>query len=181
MPLFCQSILHDRKPFAGLFLPLLHCTKNFQTWHFGKLIQDIDLFQTPGKSSLLPLLYFCIKPCSTYVLLVPMQRQRKTQRATLLSDLHDEGIPSLFKMRWRGLKTELSKLNNGGCRPGPSMVLPCLVPWGGIPCDTPVCHYGVIQYLPSACCRDSTDTSSYCLAFPLPFPNKERKGKQEIV
>lgn len=99
MPLLCQSILHHRKPFAGLFLPLLHYTQNFQRCHFGKLIQDIDLFQTTGKSSLLPLFFFCIKPCSTYVLLVPVQKQRWTQRATLPSDLHDEGIPCIFKMR----------------------------------------------------------------------------------
>lgn len=58
MPLFCQSILPNRKPFAGLFLPLLHCTQNFQTCHFGKLIQDINLFQTTGKPSLLSFVFF---------------------------------------------------------------------------------------------------------------------------
>lgn len=61
------------------------------------------------------------------------------------------------------------------------LVLPCLVTWGGVLCDTPVCHYGVIQYLPSACCRDSTGTSPYCLAFPFPLPIKERNGKWEII
>lgn len=101
---------------------VLHCTQNYQMFHFGKLIQDMNLFQTTGKSSLLPLLFFCIKPCSTYVLHVPVQKQRWTQRIILPSDLHDESIPCLFKMRWGALKTELSKLNNGGCRLGPPML-----------------------------------------------------------
>lgn len=57
----------------------------------------------------------------------------------------------------------------------------CLVTQGGVPCDIPVCHYGVIQYLPSACCRDSTGTSHYCLACSLLLPIKERKEKWEII
>lgn len=67
--------------------------------------------------------FFLYKTLQYLCLACPVQRQRWTQREMLPSDLHDKGIPCLFKMRWRGLKTELLKLNNGGCRPGPPM--PC--------------------------------------------------------
>jgi len=61
------------------------------------------------------------------------------------------------------------------------LVLPCVVTGGAAPCDAPACHHGAIQYLPSVCCRDSTGTFSFCLAFSLRLTIKERKERQEII
>lgn len=57
------------------------------------------------------------------------------------------------------------------------LVLPCMVTGGGAPCDALACHYGAIQYLPSAHCG----TFSFCLAPSLPFAIKETKRKQETI
>lgn len=43
------------------------CTQNFQGCHFGKLIQDISLFLTTGKSGLLLLFFFSLHKTFQYL------------------------------------------------------------------------------------------------------------------